>query len=449
MNRDKNNLTNVLVVGSGGREHALAWKLSQSQRVEKVFVAPGNPGMFSDTKILPALLKPVSLVAVDQPSYSDRLIEFCRLNGCGLVVIGPEGPLSAGIVDDLMAAGVLVFGPSKNSARLESSKSFARRIIERAAVPSPDFAVANNWNDLYPIIDAWAWPSGMVIKADGLASGKGVFVCKNLQEARHAVLSLRQLDEAAGGTLTQNGLVCEERLEGREVSAFILCDGQDFVSFGMACDHKRLQDGDRGPNTGGMGAYSPVHWLGDCLAGPAEAEISEVVFRPVLKVMEELGSPFRGFLFAGLMITSSGPKVLEFNVRLGDPEAQVLLPRLDEDFFEVILAAAEGRLRKTFPCGLQWNPASALHVVKAAAGYPGLDGATIRSGDALSIETKHLIFYSGVALSQNSGVLQTAGGRILGVTAIGEDLNAARKQAYAEISRVNFEGAQWRTDIGK
>lgn len=450
---------NILILGSGGREHALAWKFAQSDGLENIFVAPGNPGMFLNSKIKAAVLDGVVVGTGDHR----RIIEFCRSNRCAFVLVGPEGPLAAGVVDDLIAAGLAVFGPTKSAARLESSKSFARRVIQEAGVASPEFMIAKTWQDLPPLIDGWPWQKGMVIKADGLASGKGVFVCKTREEALRAVASLSLLDAAAGGVLTQNGLICEERLEGREVSAFALCDGRDFISFGMACDHKRLHDGDRGPNTGGMGAYSPVPWLQSLETRVSllsvDAKIGETVFRPVLKIMDEIRSPFRGFLFAGLMITESGPKLLEFNVRLGDPETQVLLPRLDEDLFEVISAGVEGRILESFPKGLRWHAASALHVVKVAAGYPGIDGVRIRTGDPIVGETEQLIFYSGVAKSESAisdlatsefgHGLETAGGRVLGVTAMADDLAAARGLAYSGISRVGFEGAQWRTDIGE
>lgn len=463
MTSGKKNLANILVVGSGGREHALAWKLAQSQRVGQVFVAPGNAGMFSGLKISQALLESRPVVVADRPGDIDRLIRFCGTNDCELVVVGPEGPLGLGVVDALQESGIRVFGPTKAAARLETSKAFARRILEKAGVPSPEFLIAHGWTDLHLMIEAWSWPEGMVIKVDGLASGKGVFVCKTREDAGRAVASLRLMDEASGGSLSANGFVCEEALVGREVSAFVLCDGRDFLSFGMACDHKRLLDGDRGPNTGGMGAYSPVPWLNqgldrawparpalnDAVLTSAEAEIDEKVFQPVLKLMEETGSPFRGFLFAGLMMTSTGPKVLEFNVRLGDPETQVLLPRLNEDLFEVIMAATDGRLKEAFPDGLKWSRANALHVVKAAAGYPGIDGVTIRSGDPVFGESRHLVFYSGVASSKDQSGLETSGGRVLGVTVMADDLNAAHVLAYEAINEVNFDGAQWRTDIGK
>jgi phosphoribosylamine--glycine ligase len=457
MTSGKKNLANILVVGSGGREHALAWKFAQSQRVGEVFVAPGNAGMFSGSKISQAVLESRPVVVADQPGDLERVIRFCKINDCELVVVGPEGPLGLGVVDALQESGIRVFGPTKAAARLETSKAFARRILEKAGVPSPEFLIAHGWADLHPMIEVWPWPEGMVIKVDGLASGKGVFVCKTREDAGRAVASLKLMDEASGGALSANGFVCEEALVGREVSAFVLCDGRDFLSFGMACDHKRLLDGDRGPNTGGMGAYSPVHWLNegkhqkitDAPPNLAEAEIDEKVFRPVLKLMDETGSPFRGFLFAGLMMTSTGPKVLEFNVRLGDPETQVLLPRLNEDLFEVIMAATDGRLKEAFPDGLQWSRANALHVVKAAAGYPGIDGAVIRSGDPVFGESKHLVFYSGVASSKGQSGLETSGGRVLGVTVMADDLNAAHVLAYEAINEVNFDGAQWRTDIGK
>ncbi len=448
---------NILVLGSGGREHALAWKLAQSKRAQVVYVGPGNPGMFRGTgKIRPALINGVPLGAMD----SESIVHFCRIFSCDLVVVGPEAPLAAGVVDDLQAAGIMVFGPSRSAARLESSKAFARRVIQRAGAPSPRFWIVRDWNDLPRVIDAWPWASGMVIKVDGLAAGKGVFVCRSRDEAWRAVGSLKLMDDQSAGTMTRDGLVCEELLRGREVSAFAICDGRDFVSFGMACDHKRLLDGDFGPNTGGMGAYSPVEWLDDATAH----EICHSVFQPVLDEMDALGSPFRGVLFAGLMMTRDGAKVLEFNVRLGDPECQVLLPRLDEDLLEILLAATMGRLKRDYPQGFKWHREAAVHVVKAAEGYPGIDGIRVRSGDpiveAVPVDpvgpldsraaTEKLVFYAGVSTRQGAiSGLETSGGRVLGITALGADLRGARESVYSGIDDINFEGAQWRTDIGK
>lgn len=464
-----NDSINILIMGSGGREHALAWKISQSSRASTVYVGPGNPGMFhgascQSEKIKPALLDGSPLGVMD----SEAIVHFCRIFSCELVVVGPEAPLAAGVVDDLQAAGIRVFGPSKAAARLEASKTFARSVIQRAGVPSPQFLIVRDWNDMPRIIDAWPWARGMVIKVDGLAAGKGVFVCRSRDEAWRAVGSLKLMDGESAGAMTRDGLVCEELLTGREVSAFAICDGREFISFGMACDHKRLLDGDFGPNTGGMGAYSPVEWLPSAVS----QGIGQSIFQPVLNEMDDLGTPFRGVLFAGLMVTNEGmnpgAKILEFNVRLGDPECQVLLPRLDEDLLEIILAATGGRLARAFPEGFKWRDASAVHVVKAAAGYPGIDGVKVQTGDPLiesendskfdrdvDPETKSappgkLVFYAGVAKRQGaSSGLQTSGGRVLGVTALGPGLAAAREKVYAEIAEITFEGAQWRTDIGK
>ncbi|NDE14494.1 phosphoribosylamine--glycine ligase [bacterium] len=454
-----NQPVNILVLGSGGREHALAWKIAQSSRAATVYVGPGNPGMFRRPgKIQPALINGTPLSAVD----SEAIILFCRIFTCDLVVVGPEAPLAAGVVDDLQAAGIMVFGPSRSAARLESSKAFARHVMQRAGVPSPGFSIVREWNDLPRAIEAWPWARGMVIKVDGLAAGKGVFVCRSRDEAWRAVGSLKLMDSQSAGTMTRDGLVCEELLIGREVSAFAICDGRAFIPFGMACDHKRLLDGDFGPNTGGMGAYSPVDWLDESVA----REIGQIVFQPVLDEMDALGSPFRGVLFAGLMITDEGAKVLEFNVRLGDPECQVLLPRLDEDLLGIILAATTGRLAHEYSRGFKWHPGAAVHVVKAAEGYPGIDGVRVRAGDPV-FETvpvaeggaDNLVFYAGVAKRQGANFgdkgdlkscdLETSGGRVLGITAVGPDLRHARDRVYSGIDDITFEGAQWRTDIGK
>ncbi|MEY4630115.1 MAG: hypothetical protein RIQ81_235 [Pseudomonadota bacterium] len=431
---------NWLVLGSGGREHAIAWKLAQSPLVHRVFVAPGNPGMSSTPggKTVPLGVT---------PNFS--AVDFCRRNGCDHVVVGPEAPLAQGIVDELECAGIRVLGPSRSAARLEASKSFARRMIDKAGAPGPEYRIVPSVSDLPAFVRAWPWRRGMVIKADGLAAGKGVFVCQTREEALMAVETLKSMDKSSGGTLLSNGLVCEELLPGREVSAFILCDGKDFVWFGSACDHKRLCDGDKGPNTGGMGAYSPAPWLDE----RARNGICERIFAPVLATMAESGCPFRGFLFAGLMQTATDFNVLEFNVRLGDPETQVLLPLLDEDFAQLLAAAMDGKLGQEFARGLKWRPASAVHVVKAARGYPGIDGAAIESGARIESSNpggNHIVFYSGVAEDPSGGGgLVSAGGRVLGVTSVARSLADASAGAYEGLAAVNFDGAQWRRDIAR
>lgn len=443
----------VLVVGAGGREHAIAWKLSASPEVDMVYVAPGNPGMFlSASNIRQAKISDIPV----QQDDVDAMVRFCRLVKCSLVVIGPEACLANGTVDQLQQAGILVVGPSQSAARLESSKKFGREVIAAAGVPGPRYLHVSGIEQLKDVIAGWHWGDGLVIKADGLAAGKGVFVCRSRDDATSAVDALVRMDKDSSGKILRDGLVCEELLSGREISAFALCDGGTHLAFGMACDHKRLLDGDAGPNTGGMGAYSPVGWVSDDI----ESELGRVVFQPVLREMARRGIPFHGFLFAGLMMTDNGPRVLEFNTRLGDPETQVLLPRLETDFYQLLAASAAGQLREKFPDGLRWKSESAVHVVKVAEGYPGVDGTMIRRGDpiqfspsvvetdAAPIELKPAVFFSGVTAGHEPDSLLTSGGRVLGVTALGTTLAGARAAAYQQLDEFHFTGAAWRKDIG-
>jgi phosphoribosylamine--glycine ligase len=429
---------NWLVLGSGGREHAIAWKLAQSELVSAVFVLPGNPGMRVDSlgKVIPV-------------GNQDNIIGFCRANDCDRVIVGPENLLAEGIADELAHAGIKVLGPSQSAARLEASKSFARAIIDRASAPGPDYRILGSIAELHALIADWPWDKGMVVKADGLAAGKGVFVCCTPEKAQSAILSLKLMDQKSDGRLLANGLVCEELIPGREVSVFALCDGKDFVWFGSACDHKRLLDGDEGPNTGGMGAYAPAPWLD----GGLQKVICDRIFRPVLKVMSDSGSPFRGFLFAGLMINDSGPRILEFNVRLGDPETQSILPLLDEDFARLVEAAMGGELAARFPSGVRWRESSAVHIVKAAKGYPGIDGTTVDVGARIEWKenlSDQRIFFAGVASDPtDSEALVTAGGRVLGITATGASIAEASQSAYEGLAAVHFFGEHWRRDIGR
>ncbi|MFZ1881351.1 MAG: phosphoribosylamine--glycine ligase [Gaiellaceae bacterium] len=394
----------VLVVGSGAREHALAWRLAQSAGLTELHAAPGNPGIATLGRCHP--------VRADD---GDGLLGLAVTIDADLVVIGPEGPLVAGVADVLRRNGVAVFGPSAAAARIEGSKTFAKEILQAAGVPTAaTLAVAR---------------APCVVKADGLASGKGVFVCHTAEELDAALRAVRSFG---------NEIVIEELLEGEEVSLFALSDGSQLVSLGAAQDFKRIGDGDIGPNTGGMGAYAPVPWLDD------HANLVELIHRPVIDELARRGAPFTGCLFAGLILTADGPKVLEFNARFGDPETQVLMPRLEGDLLAVLAAAARGDLS-----GLSVGTTSeaAVTVVLAAPDYPARsDYAGIAiDGLAEAEATGALVFHSGTAA--RNGRLVTNGGRILSVTAVGPTLSDARDRAYRAVDLVSFEGAQFRGDI--
>jgi phosphoribosylamine--glycine ligase len=425
--------TRILIVGAGAREHALAWKLSVEPGVNTVYVAPGSDAMASEPR--------VSRLAHVDPLDGASVVAAARAVAAELVVIGPEAPLAAGVADALESAGIAVFGPGAGAARIEASKAFCHEIAAAAGVPmarSGAFVSAAE-------ASAFAWElaaagRGIVVKADGLAAGKGVTVCDTLDEA------LRAIETAAPAGL----VVVEERLEGREASLIALCDGRDAVALPIARDHKRLGDGDKGPNTGGMGAYSPLPDLPD-------AEADELVRRihyPILAELARRGTPFRGALYAGLMLTADGPVLLECNARFGDPETQVVLPRLGAPLGPLLLAAARGRLLEAAqPLGLEGArlpalPVAAVGIVLAAAGYPdaprhddpieGLD----RARDAGA-----LVFHGGTAGDEVHGY-RTAGGRILTVVGRGPDLESARARAEAAADLIAFDGLQRRHDIG-
>jgi phosphoribosylamine--glycine ligase len=395
----------VLVVGSGGREHALAWALAQSAAVTELHAAPGNPGISSLASCHP--------LRADDPA---SLVPLARELDVDLVVVGPEAPLVAGLADELRARGVQVFGPSAAAARLEGSKSFSKEVMDAAGVPTArTLAVAR---------------PPCVVKADGLAAGKGVWVCRTQAELDAGLRAAESLGQA---------FHVEELLEGEEVSVFALCDGRTALALPAAQDYKRIGDGDEGPNTGGMGSYSPVPMLSD-----AEVEaLVERVHRPVLAELSQRRTPFRGALFAGLMLTADGPRVLEFNCRLGDPETQSLLPRLEGDLLDALAASAGGDLRGV---ELAVSERAAVTVVLAAADYPEQgDTGTPIDGVADAEALGALVFHAGTALQD--GRLVTNGGRILGVTALGDSLSEARGAAYAAAARIDFAGVRYRRDI--
>jgi phosphoribosylamine---glycine ligase len=396
---------NVLILGSGGREHALAWKIAQSGRLAELHAAPGNPGIASLGRCHPIRMDDV-----------EGLLGLCREHEIHLVVVGPEAPLVAGIADELRRAGVAVFGPSKAAAQIEGSKTFAKEVLAAAGVPTA------------ALLDEPRAPC--VVKADGLAAGKGVFVCRTQDEADAALAPARAL----GGDV-----IVEELLEGEEVSLFALCDGQRVVPLAPAQDFKRLEDGDEGPNTGGMGSYSPVPMLGE----DEIEELAGLVHRPVIAELARRGAPFVGLLYAGLMLTDAGPRVLEFNCRFGDPETQALLPRLDGDILEALAAAANGDLSGI---ELEAAPTAAVAVVLAAGGYPDEPESGIPIGGIeVAGTTGALVFHAGTALRH--GELVSAGGRVLNVIGTGDSVSEARDQAYAAVEQIDFPGAQFRTDI--
>jgi len=395
----------VLILGSGGREHALAWKIAQSERLTELHAAPGNPGIAALGRCHPIRMDDV-----------EGLLGLCRQHEIHLVVVGPEAPLVAGIADELRHAGVAVFGPSKAAARIEGSKAFAKEVLESAAVPTA------------AVLEEVHAPC--VVKADGLAAGKGVFVCHTQEEADTALVRARAL----GGEI-----LVEELLEGEEVSLFALSDGQKVLPLAPAQDFKRLEDGDEGPNTGGMGSYSPVPMLGE----DDVEELAGLVHRPVIAELARRGTPFTGLLYAGLMLTDAGPRVLEFNCRFGDPETQALLPRLGGDLLEVLAAAAHGEL-----AGVELDAGSlaAVTVVLAARGYPDDPESGIPIGGVeVASATGALVFHAGTALRH--GQLVSAGGRVLDVVGTGGSVSDAREQAYAAVEQIDFPGAQFRTDI--
>ena len=416
----------VLVVGQGGREHALVWKLAQSPLVEQVFCAPGNAGTAIDGTN-------IDIDSNDIPG----LLKFAQENNIELTVVGPEAPLVAGIVDVFEAAGMKVFGPSKAAAQLEGSKTYSKEVMRAAKVPTAEYKRFTNAEAAIDYLNSGD-VKPLVVKADGLAAGKGVFVCANLQEAREAVKTIL-VDNEFGSA--GSSIIIEEMLEGEETSILAIVDGTTIVPLETSQDHKRAYDGDTGPNTGGMGAYSPAPLVTPELMD----EIIETILIPTVHTMKQKGSPFRGILYAGLMLTSQGPKVLEFNVRFGDPEAQPVLSRLKSDLAEILLAAASGKLKKIDD--LEWDPRSAVCVVMAAEGYPakypkGDEIKGLAEADALP-DTK--VFHAGTTLSQDK--VLTNGGRVLGVTALGDSIFSAKLQAYKAVKCIRWSGAWCRKDI--
>jgi|LULL01.1.fsa_nt_gb phosphoribosylamine--glycine ligase len=411
----------ILVIGGGGREHALVWKFKSDNTKHKIFCAPGNPG-------IKALAECVTI----QANKIQELADFAETNRIDLTVVGPEDPLSLGIVDVFEKRNLSIFGPNLESARLEGSKAYAKKVMERFNVPTASYLEHDDYQQALNYVNEIGTP--IVIKADGLAAGKGVTVAETIEQAE-AALKAAMLDKVFGDSGTK--VVIEECLFGEEMTVLAFVDGETVLPMVPSQDHKPVFDDDRGPNTGGMGAYSPVPHLEKWLP-----EIEKHILRPVAQGLAAEGKPYSGILYAGLMLTGNGPIVIEFNVRFGDPEAQVILPRLENDLAEVMLAVVEKRLHEI---DLSWKPGASVCVIAAAPGYPGppTKGLPITLPQSFTGNTQ--IFHAGTALSNEQ--LVTNGGRVFGVTAQGADIAEARKHSYGLMEEISFEGKHFRTDI--
>ncbi len=416
----------ILIVGSGGREHALAWKIAQSPLVKKIFAAPGNPGIaaLAECRPVPA-------------HHLEGIRDLALAERVDLAVIGPDDCLAAGAVDLLQAAGVRAFGPTQAAARIESSKSFAKELMAEERIPTARSAAFSDFQRACDYVDSHPLPS--VVKASGLALGKGAVICHSREHARQALRSMMvdKLFGQAGETV-----VVEEFLEGREVSIHALCDGSQAALFPPAQDHKAVSDGDQGPNTGGMGCCCPVPWVTQDML----AEIKRRIVEPVLRALARRGAPFKGCLYPGLMLTRDGFKVLEFNARFGDPETQAYMPLLESDLVEALLACAEGTLGRT---GVKWGRGAAACVIAASEGYPGAyrKGLEIAGLDEAGRVPGVSVFQAGTAVDQ--GKLVTSGGRVLGVTGCAESLEGALESAYRAMGLITFQGMHYRRDIGR
>ena len=414
----------ILVIGGGGREHALVWKLGQSRGVSRIFCAPGNAGTLE-------LGENVPIAANDLPA----LAGFARENRIELTVVGPDDPLAAGIVDFFEREGLRVFGPSQSAARLESSKIFAKELMRKSKIPTARGAAFSKCEAAFAFVEEARFP--LVVKADGLALGKGVIIAHDSTEAKAAIDSI--MNERRFGDAGMRILI-EECLSGTECSLHALVDGKSFRLLATARDHKRAYDGDTGPNTGGMGAFSPA----DNFSAEAEAQFEREVMRPLLDALRERDVAFRGLLFPGLMMTAEGPRVLEFNCRFGDPETQVILPRLKSDLLELIQATIDGRLENT---AIEWDERAAVTVVLASGGYPDKYdvGKRIDGLESLAKAKDVHVFHAGTR--KVDGAVVTSGGRVLAITALGENVAAARARVYEAVLQINFEGCHYRRDI--
>ncbi len=415
---------NVLLIGSGAREHAIAWKLRQSSRLDELFIAPGNPGTAE---------LGTNLDLGD--SNHERIVRACRELRIDLVVVGNEEPLAAGLVDRLAVEGIAAFGPTKAAAEIEWSKVFAKELMAKHGIPSAPFTVFDNAAAACAHVEAQ--PGPLVVKADGLAKGKGVIVCGTREEALDAVdaLMVRREFGASG-----DRVVIERRLSGPEVSAHAFTDGRTVAHMPFSCDHKPVFDGNQGPNTGGMGAYSPPGWLD----GSTGATVRSAITQAAVQAMMAEGRPYRGVLYPGLMLTDAGPMVIEFNCRMGDPETQVLLPRLQSDLLDVCWAVANNRLHEI---ELRWSDEACVGVVLASGGYPGAYQTGLPIDGLADLDSGVLVFHAGTRRADD-GPIVTAGGRVLTVAATGATMEDARRTAYRNVERIRFEGVHYRRDIG-
>ncbi len=416
----------VMVIGSGAREHALVWKLSRSPRVDSIITVPGNGGTSS-------LGTNVSAALTDLAGLADIAFK----HSVDFTIVGPDNPLADGVVDLFQEQGLPVFGPSRAAARIEWSKSFAGKLMEENNIPHPERRVFDQYADARSYMDKHSGP--IVVKADGLALGKGVFICRDREEALDA-LDQCMVVKAFGPAGER--VVLEEYLEGQEVSVFAFADGTNISPLMAACDHKRIHDGDKGPNTGGMGSYAvPEFWTAEL-----EEEVRDDIVAPTIDALAESGAPFKGMLYAGLIITSAGPRVLEFNSRFGDPEAQVILPLLETDLLDAAMACAEGTLDRV---DVRWRRGSCVGVVLASPGYPGEYPTGYQIGGLADLDDDAIAFHAGTKAESRSGgdVLITSGGRVMTIVAEGASLEEARIKAYDNVRKVSFPGVQYRRDI--
>ncbi len=421
---------NILLVGAGGREHALAWKIAQSSKCGKLYVAPGNDGMSDIAEIVN--------IKVDD---IDGLLNFAKANKVGLTIVGPELPLTCGIVDAFQKAGLKIFGPTKALAQLEGSKVFSKELMKKLGVPTADFKVFTGYEDALKYLEGKKSP--IVIKADGLASGKGVVVCKSMSDAKAALQKI-MVDRAFGSS--GDKVIIEDCLIGEEVSVIVISDGNNIVTLESSQDHKRIFDGDKGPNTGGMGAYSPAPVVTEDLL----KKILDTSIYPVIRALAVEGTPYKGALYAGIMITDKGPYVLEFNVRFGDPETQAIMPRLKSDLVDIMERAVDGNLKNY---DVEWDARPCVSVVAASGGYPNNfhKGMEIRGLNEASKMDDVIIFHAGTKLGRRAtdrhNLFLSNGGRVLNITALGADFKLAIDRCYEAVRAIHFDRMHYRTDI--
>ena len=415
----------VLVIGGGGREHALVWKISQSQKVTDIYCAPGNAGTAEIAKNVP--------IAADQV---DQLLAFAQVNEIGLTIVGPEQPLVMGIVDEFQKKGLRIFGPTARAAELEGSKAFSKDIMKKYGLPTAEYETFTSHQLAQRYFDKETGP--IVVKASGLAAGKGVILCRNSEEGLNAVNTIMK-DKSFGEAGEK--VVIEEFLEGQEVSVLAFSDGNNFLLMDSAQDHKAALDGDKGPNTGGMGAYSPAPIFTNLL----RQKVSEKIIHPLIRAMKSEGRPYKGILYAGLMLTKNGPKILEFNARFGDPETQPLLVRMESDIVPLFEACIDGTLDQF---ELHWKPELSICVVMAAKGYPGSykKGKEILGLNEAAALPDVVVFHAGT--KAEAGKVLSSGGRVLGVTATGSDISSASKKVYSAVDKIKWDGIHYRKDIG-